>query len=147
MRHEKTVSESRIWTPLGALGSGWNPKKNNSLNYLRFSLAINIDTITYWSILEKLQILNDKTYLWKKPCGIFQFGKTVVLVNFIIDNWSFAKLLSFIVCQRLMHEKVWEDWVNDLYRKIQPKNNFLSHVRFGMAMKTVQLFIGMIASL
>ena len=27
MRHEKTVSESRIWTPLGALVRGWNRKK------------------------------------------------------------------------------------------------------------------------
>ena len=30
MRHEKTVSESRIWTPLGALGRGWNRKKTIS---------------------------------------------------------------------------------------------------------------------
>ena len=31
MRHEKTVSESRIWTPLGALGRGWNRKKSISI--------------------------------------------------------------------------------------------------------------------
>ena len=39
MSHEKTVSESRIWTPLGALGSGWNRKKKITQHDLTSNLV------------------------------------------------------------------------------------------------------------
>ena len=69
MRHEKTVSESRIWTPLGALGRGWNRKKTIITSVKRWHKLKNLKNPT-WRIL---LLFNMASMLF---CNISMVGKS-----------------------------------------------------------------------
>ena len=67
MRHEKTVSESRIWTPLGALGRGWNRKKIIQVVTLFVFHGFFLRS-TNWRAFLIIYLLTIKLFIWKNIC-------------------------------------------------------------------------------